>query len=109
VLDSISSTFSIEFVWRDGPSDNAVEDRIVGVHGRSKETRERRRDFLMKAPSWTCRVHPSHSVISSLKVPAYDKRHFIGHALGGHLHINLFPQSKRINRGWEQGRLYLQM
>ena len=29
-----------------------------------------------------------------------DRGHFLGHASGGALDINLFPQSRRLNRGW---------
>jgi hypothetical protein len=29
-----------------------------------------------------------------------DKGHFLGHASGGELDINLFPQRRELNRGW---------
>jgi hypothetical protein len=29
-----------------------------------------------------------------------DKGHFLGHASGGQLDINLFPQRRELNRGW---------
>ncbi len=103
---------SSELVLRgDVASDNAVEDRIVAVHGLSQAVHQRRQDSLMRkqplGPVEFIRVHSDHSHINRT---AYDKGHFIGHALGGLLHINLFPQSKRINRGWsEMGKLYRQM
>jgi hypothetical protein len=52
----------------------------------------------------------AHSTTSSALENRFDKGHFIGHALGGLLHINLFPQSREINRGWsELGKLYRKM
>lgn len=39
-----------------------------------------------------------------------DKGHFLGHASGGSLDINLFPQRRDLNRGWsEQGKRYRAM
>ena len=39
-----------------------------------------------------------------------DKGHFLGHASGGTLDINLFPQRRELNRGWsEQGKRYRTM
>lgn len=39
-----------------------------------------------------------------------DKGHFLGHASGGTLDINLFPQRRELNRGWsEQGKRYRSM
>jgi hypothetical protein len=36
-----------------------------------------------------------------------DKGHFIGHASGGMLDINLLPQRRDLNRHWsEQGKRY---
>jgi len=31
---------------------------------------------------------------------AYDKGHFISHKLGGDINWNLFPQLRKVNRGW---------
>jgi hypothetical protein len=31
---------------------------------------------------------------------AADRGHFLGHASGGTLDINLFPQDRKLNRGW---------
>ena len=39
------------------------------------------------------------SVLGPRAFPA-DRGHFLGHASGGALDINLFPQSRRLNRGW---------
>ncbi|MEN9985571.1 MAG: hypothetical protein RI925_1073 [Pseudomonadota bacterium] len=39
-----------------------------------------------------------------------DKGHFVGHASGGPLDINLFPQRRELNRGWsEEGKRYRAM
>ena len=39
-----------------------------------------------------------------------DKGHFLGHASGGILDINLFPQRRELNRGWsEQGKQFRKM
>ena len=39
-----------------------------------------------------------------------DKGHFLGHASGGILDINLFPQRRELNRGWsEQGKRFRSM
>ena len=39
-----------------------------------------------------------------------DKGHFLGHASGGQLDINLFPQRRELNRGWsEPGKRYRDM
>lgn len=79
--------------------DCAVEDRIVAVHGCSRPVGARRRDGLMRKHN----LGPidfirAHSDISKGTARTYDKGHFIGHSLGGTLHINLFPQTTRINR-----------
>ncbi|MGQ0572141.1 MAG: hypothetical protein ACT4P5_21765 [Armatimonadota bacterium] len=39
-----------------------------------------------------------------------DKGHFLGHASGGILDINLFPQRRALNRGWSSdGRQFRKM
>ncbi len=39
-----------------------------------------------------------------------DKGHFLGHASGGQLDIDLFPQQRELNRGWsDEGKLYRKM
>jgi len=95
----------------DVAGNNAVEDRIVAVHGISQAVHQRRQDSLMrKQPLGPIEFIRTHSEPSHTNETAYDKGHFIGHSLGGLLHINLFPQTKRINRGWsELGKLYRKM
>jgi len=54
----------------------------------------------------------SLSVRSALGERAFlaDRGHFLGHASGGQLDVNLFPQSRTLNRGWsEQGKIYRRM
>jgi hypothetical protein len=92
-------------------SDSAVEDRIVAVHGCSQVRLDGRQDSLMrKHPLGPVDFIRAHTANAEAMPKLYDKGHFIGHALGGLLHINLFPQSKTINRGWsEVGKLYRKM
>jgi hypothetical protein len=79
----------------DVASDKAVEDRIVAVHGLSQAIHRQRQDSLMrKQPLGPVEFMRTHSDSSYSSQNRYDKGHFIGHALGGLLHINLFPQSK---------------
>ena len=41
---------------------------------------------------------------------AADRGHFLSHAAGGELDINLFPQRRELNRGWSsQGKVFRQM
>ena len=79
---------------------SAVEDRVVAVWGVSRREpaasrdRSRMRGFLRGV--W------------SAVYPGADRGHFLAHTLGGGLDINLFPQSKRINRSglWRQMETY---
>jgi hypothetical protein len=39
-----------------------------------------------------------------------DRGHFLSHASGGELDINLFPQRRALNRGWsDEGKVFRQM
>ena len=39
-----------------------------------------------------------------------DRGHFLGHASGGELDINLFPQLRELNRGWSvEGKVFRSM
>ena len=41
---------------------------------------------------------------------AADRGHFLGHASGGELDINLFPHRRELNRGWSaEGKRFRQM
>lgn len=104
--------FSSELVKQGTLARNlAVEDRIVAVHGRSQPQKKKRTDHLMrKHPLGPAGFIRTHSAEPSKLTAIYDKGHFIGHAIGGALHINLFPQTKEINRGWsKEGKKYTEM
>jgi hypothetical protein len=78
--------------------DQRVRDRVVGVLGISLPMRGRRRRSLPK--DWV--EHPQE-VDSSRR----DKGHFIAHAIGGGLDMNMFSQARGLNRGIsEQGKVY---
>jgi len=78
--------------------DQRVRDRVVGVLGISLPMRCRRRSSLPK--DWV--EHPEE-VDSSRR----DKGHFIAHAIGGGLDMNVFSQARDLNRGIsEQGKVY---
>ncbi|MBI1744427.1 hypothetical protein HYR54_15360 [Candidatus Acetothermia bacterium] len=84
------------------PEDEAVEDRVVAVFGRSQKSAGKRdasriRGFL-------------GGRLEDAKEVSTDKGHFMGHALGGGLDVNLFPQRSDINRGRsERGKVYRAM
>ncbi len=83
------------------PENQAVEDRVVAVFGRSRPASERRDTGRMKGF-----LGPTAQVFGE----NYDKGHFVGHSLGGGLDVNLFPQRKDINRGWSRrGKVYREM
>ncbi|HED03231.1 MAG TPA: hypothetical protein ENI60_00440 [Candidatus Fraserbacteria bacterium] len=94
--------FSSELITKGVVScDEAVEDRVVAVFGRSQPSSRNRDANRMKG-----------FLGSSSKVfgDDYDKGHFIGHALGGGLDVNLFPQRRDINRGWSaRGKIFRAM
>lgn len=78
--------------------DQRVRDRVVGVLGISLPMRGRRRGSLPK--DWI--EHPEE-VDGSVR----DKGHFIAHAIGGGLDMNVFSQARDLNRGLsEQGKVY---
>ena len=81
--------------------DQAVGDRVVAVFGIShprhvKRDKKRMEGFL----------GPSSKVFGI----NYDKGHFIGHAIGGSLDVNLFPQRRDINQGLSaRGKVFRSM
>src|SRR5437870_1755439 len=56
------------------------------------------------------RVNESvQKVLGENAFPA-DRGHFLGHASGGELDLNLFPQSRQLNRGWSaEGKRFRRM
>lgn len=94
--------FSSELVTKGiVPQDQAVEDRLVAVFGRSKPNYKKRDKNRIKRF-----LGPSSKVFGD----NYDKGHFIGHILGGGLDVNLFPQRRDINQGKsEQGKVFRNM
>ena len=77
------------------------DDRVVALWGRSRSP-EQRRDrarlagFLPNPLAWSR--------------AGLDRGHFVAHAAGGGLDLNLFPQLSALNRGRsQQGRLWRQM
>lgn len=91
------------FVARGGlAADTAVADRVVAVCGRTRTLHGERDETRMKgAPLGTVELmYPPRK-------RRYDKGHFMGHALGGGVDINLFPQVAATNRGAsEAGRRF---
>ena len=55
-------------------------------------------------------VNASVQAVLGEKAFKADKGHFLGHASGGILDINLFPQRRELNRGWsEEGKRFRSM
>ncbi len=78
--------------------DQRVRDRVVGVLGISLPMRGRRRGSLPK--DWV--EHPEE-----IDTGTRDKGHFVAHAIGGGLDMNVFSQARDLNRGIsEQGKVY---
>ena len=69
---------------------------------------------LMKRDASRMRGFPNVgvSIRANLKEEAFlaDKGHFLGHASGGVLDINLFPHRRELNRGWSaEGKRFRRM
>lgn len=69
---------------------------------------------LMKRDASRMRGFPDPNVsaqnVLGEKAFQADKGHFLGHASGGELDINLFPQRRELNRGWSaEGKQFRQM
>lgn len=72
-------------------------ERVVVAHGLSQPPSQvrdatRMRGFPDAGRSFAARLGAA--------APAADKGHFLAHASGGELDINLFPQRRDLNRGW---------
>ena len=69
---------------------------------------------LMKRDTSRMRGFPNPNIsaqrVSGERVFHADKGHFLGHASGGELDINLFPQRRELNRGWsKEGKEFRRM
>jgi len=94
ICDSYSSTEGLGEV----AFDQRVRDRVVGVLGISLPMRGRRRGSMPKG--WV--EHPEE-----IDSSGRDKGHFVAHAIGGGLDMNVFSQARDLNRGIsEQGKVY---
>ncbi|KKG34636.1 DNA/RNA non-specific endonuclease [Methanosarcina mazei] len=83
------------------PRNQASENRVVVVFGRSQPSHKKRDKNRMKGF-----LGPSSKVFGD----NYDKGHFIGHAFGGGLEVNLFPQLRGINQGLSaRGKVFQSM
>lgn len=55
-------------------------------------------------------VNKSVPAVLNAKAFLADRGHFLGHASGGQLDVNLFPQSRTLNRGWSsEGKQFRRM
>jgi len=97
ICDSYSSVEALGEV----AFDQRVRDRVIGVLGISLPMRGRRRGSMPKG--WV--EHPEETDSSGR-----DKGHFVAHAIGGGLDMNVFSQARELNRGLsEQGKVYRRM
>lgn len=93
--------FQSELVAQDIANNKVNEDRVVVVFGMSQPSSKKRDKNRMKGF-----VGPSSEVFGN----NYDKGHFIGHAFGGGLDVNLFPQLRDINQGLSaRGKVFKSM
>jgi hypothetical protein len=84
----------------DVPFDQSTQDRVVGVLGTSAPAKRSRTG---RRRSWG---DPPEELVG----PERDKGHFMAHAIGGGLEVNVFSQDRSLNRGWsEQGKVYREM
>jgi hypothetical protein len=85
--------------------EDAGDDRVVAVHGRSKPGVEPRPASILRgAPRGAAEVLPD------LGARGYDRGHLMAHSMGGGTFINIFPQLSAVNRGKsKQGREFRAM
>jgi len=85
--------------------DEAVEERVFAVHGRSQCPSKKRNDAIMRNRPLGPVDELKHRFHTK-----YDKGHFIAHSIGGGLDINIFPQHRKVNRGWSaRGKVWRAM
>ena len=84
------------------PLSDEIEDRVIGVVGKSVPAPSNR-----KASSWRAGLIGGTEKRWGRQ---FDKGHFIAHYLGGGTQLNLFAQRRDLNRGWSSaGKLYREM
>jgi hypothetical protein len=69
-------------------------------------------DKLRNASRMSGYLSMNKAIQKELGVRAFnaDRGHFVGHANGGAMDINLFPQRRELNRGWsEEGKRFREM
>ncbi len=97
VLDIPQATMTYLFDMAPSMS-NVGDDRVVAVWGRS---------IAATAPRDKTRQAGFIPVPEKWSKAGYDRGHFVSHAAGGGLDMNLFPQAKGLNRGvGERGRAW---
>lgn len=97
-FDYICDSYSSMEALGEVAFDQRVRDRVVAVLGISLPMRGRRRGSMPKG--WV--EHPEE-----IDSSGRDKGHFIAHAIGGGLDMNVFSQARDLNRGLsEQGKVY---
>jgi len=80
--------------------DQSVQDRVIGVLGRSAPRRAPRRG---RRRTW---APPPEELAGAER----DQGHFMAHTIGGGLEINIFSQSRTLNQGRSaQGKCYREM
>lgn len=87
------------------PIEVIPDDRVVAVHGISRPAPKPRDKSRMHGfPRGGIGV-----VLAELK-DSFDRGHYLGHALGGGVDINLFPQWAQINQGTSNvGKIFRRM
>lgn len=84
-----------------------MAERVVLSYGISVHEERRRDTARMRGyPN----VHSGVKHVLGDRAFLADRGHFLGHASGGTLDINLFPQRRELNRGWSsEGKRFRQM
>jgi len=81
------------------PYDQTVQDRVIGVCGRSSRAEEAASGKRIKL-----------ELSEELEGTARDDGHFMARSIGGGLDLNLYSQDRLLNRGWSaQGKIYRRM
>ena len=86
--------------------DRTLERVLVAYGASSPQLEERDMNRMRRFPD----VNVGVRAILGTDAFAADRGHFLGHASGGELDINLFPQRKELNRGWSaEGKVFRSM